>query len=142
MNIQKMSDLIMKHPEFLDCCEKRFETSSVNKPLHQSMMDFINAGDLEGVEKMLCDPFYTRPLRGVIFCMDATFDVIDEFNLTFNAPPCTQEEYLSLQEEVKRLTKDGNEVFAMHCRAESKIKMLEDLLDCSFGVHLRKEKGL
>jgi hypothetical protein len=104
MNIEKMSELIMKHPEFLDCCERRIETSSYNKPLHQPMMDFINAGDTEGVKTMLSYPFYKRPLKGIIFCMDTLQEVIDEFYQAFNEPPCTNEEWLSLQQQVVSLT--------------------------------------
>jgi hypothetical protein len=109
MNIEKMSELIMKHPEFLDCCEKRLDTSSTNKLLHQAVIDCINAGDTEGVKTMLSYPFYNRPLKGIIFCMDTHHEVIDEFYQAFNEPVCTYEEYFSLKKQVETLTRERDE---------------------------------
>lgn len=83
MNIPKMAALIMKHPEFLVACYKRQSTSTRNIHHHDYMIAAIEGNNKRSVVFKLEDPWYKTPLEGVIFVMDAEFDVVSEFIKVF-----------------------------------------------------------
>jgi len=79
MVLQKMSELILATPEFLEMSYERRETSVFNKQLHDVMITAIEARDRQHVEEVLMNKTYMEPLKGVIYCMNTCFDVTTKF---------------------------------------------------------------
>jgi hypothetical protein len=64
--------LIQQHTGlFADSVARRRETSTGNKALHTKMLELLSEEDWEGVECMLRDRWYQKPLDGVICCMSS-----------------------------------------------------------------------
>ncbi len=63
--------------DFEIAVERRQETSTANKDLHQRVLNAIMDEDIEELEEALYDPWYFyKPLLGVIHCMN--IDVEDK----------------------------------------------------------------
>ena len=73
--------LIQQHTElFADSVARRRETSTGNKALHTKMLELLSEEDWEGVEGMLRDYLYHKPLDGVICCLcDSDMDIKVKF---------------------------------------------------------------
>jgi len=78
--------LIQQHTELLaDSVARRRETSAGNKALHTKMLELLSDEDWEGVEGMLRDSWYQKPLDGVICCLNPSdMDVKVKFYNTWS----------------------------------------------------------
>lgn len=62
--------LILQHKDaFTTSVQQRESTSTANKGLHQLMLDRLSMVDLKGIQELLDDDWYQKPLQGVIICM-------------------------------------------------------------------------
>lgn len=72
-------DYIKTYPsDFAYGVKMRQLTSVSNKELHQEMLDAIDNKDWDKVTECMQNPWYTKPLEGVIICMDFVED--DDFD--------------------------------------------------------------
>ncbi len=81
--MNNLLDAIKKHRSlFISTISVRQSTSSGNKDLHQWMKTYIQYRDWEGVAEVLRNPYYRKPLGGVVFCLnkykDLTFEEFDQ----------------------------------------------------------------
>lgn len=68
--IIELLKLIQQHTDlFADSVARRMETSTGNKKAHAQMLEFLSEEDWEGVEGMLREAWYHKPLDGVICCL-------------------------------------------------------------------------
>ena len=63
---------------FLETVKMRLNTSTSNKSLHLKMSYYLLNKDWEGVEAMLLDSYYQKPLEGVVYCLNKYNDLNNE----------------------------------------------------------------
>lgn len=71
-------EAIQQYPQhFIDTLKVRADTtpSYDNRVDHLLMAVFISDEDWEGVGNLLQDPWYQKPLEGVIYCLDRYSDI-------------------------------------------------------------------
>lgn len=71
-------EAIQQYPQqSIDTLKARAERtpSSDNRINHLLMAVFISDGDWEEVSNLLQDPWYQKPLEGVIYCLDRYSDI-------------------------------------------------------------------
>ncbi len=66
------------YEDFLESSQKRCDTSIGNKELHYAMIIALTVKDWQHVEELLLDPWYHKPLQGVILCMNSDSTVIGQ----------------------------------------------------------------
>ena len=84
-NGEKLAEMIVKYEDVMyNSVLGRQNTSYSNKELHQEMLNAIHSLDAQKVLACIYNPYYTKPLEGVIICSDLEFEdkqeMIDLFN--------------------------------------------------------------
>lgn len=85
--MKTLLEAIQEHEAtFIHTLQHRQFTSTSNKEAHQKVIDAINLKDWDVVSECLLDPWYRKPLEGVVFCLKLDYDysvkseIIDLFN--------------------------------------------------------------
>lgn len=85
--MKTLLEAIQNHREtFTHTLQHRQFTSVSNVELHQKMIDAVESEDWETVSECLVDPWYRKPLEGVVYCLKLEYDytikseIIDLFN--------------------------------------------------------------
>lgn len=84
-NGEKLAEMIVLHKDIMyNSTLSRQATSLGNKGLHQAMLDAIHSLDSQKVLACIYNPFYTKPLEGVIICSDLELEDKQEMLDLFN----------------------------------------------------------
>ena len=84
-NGEKLADLFVKHEDVMyNSVLGRQNTSVGNKELHQEMLNAIVLVNVSMVLVCICNPYYTKPLEGVIIYSDLEFEDKQEMLDLFN----------------------------------------------------------
>jgi hypothetical protein len=74
-NGEKLAELFVKHEDIMyNAVLSRQYTSLGNKELHQEMLNALILLDVQMVLASIYNPYYTKPLEGVIICSDLEFN--------------------------------------------------------------------
>ena len=73
--MKTLLEAIQKHEaSFIHTLQHRQFTSTSNVELHQKMIEAIDLKDWNTVAECLLDPWYRKPLEGVVFCLKLDYD--------------------------------------------------------------------